>query len=415
MARRDTVTQERSGRWPDSLRARARTGLWSGGRFEIRRAPRDSLRAYAAWDDTLSLDATADDARRVRETTAELARLAEGLPDDLTGVQRQGFAFERLADVFRYNRVQGLSLGAGYQFKLRSPDFSSLYGTGRYGLTDGRFLARLAFIRDAPEGRLVAAGYRDIMDVDPFSRGTTLAASFRSLFFARDEADYYEAYGGSATWERSLGTGLDLTVTARVEDQHSVATQASAGFNDLIGGSGLFPPNPPITEGWFGGAGLRLDGYTTRGRWWLGTDALAGEGTVTGRLFGHASGLWGRRPTFGLRVNGGITTADPLPQMAFRSGGQASVRGFVYGTQRGQAFWSVQSDLTVGRGWFRPVVFGDLGQAAAVSALDDTRLMAGAGVGASLAGGLIRLDLSYPLTDADPVVRFDIVFGRLRW
>jgi hypothetical protein len=161
-ARMDTLTKERRGVWPDSLAARERAGVMpGGGRFEIRRPPRDSLRAYAGWEDSLSLDRSAHDEEQLRETQADLARMAEQLDRQITGYQTAGVALERLSDIYRFNRVQGSSLGFGYQVKL-PPDFTSLYGTARYGIQDGRFLARLAATRDAPEGKVTLAGYRDI-------------------------------------------------------------------------------------------------------------------------------------------------------------------------------------------------------------------------------------------------------------
>ena len=72
-----------------------------------------------------------------------------------------------------------------------------------------------------------------------------------------------------------------------------------------------------------------------------------------------------------VRLKGGATTNDPLPQMAFRAGGQQSVRAFDYGTERGQAFWATMVDVTPWGGTFRPVFFADAGWAGALDDFDD--------------------------------------------
>ena len=85
--------------------ARETAGLLAGGgRFEIRRAPRDSLHRYAEWGDSLQLQVTEEDQRRWEAMKRELADLAEGLPRDISGRRVTGFGYERLADVVRFNR-----------------------------------------------------------------------------------------------------------------------------------------------------------------------------------------------------------------------------------------------------------------------------------------------------------------------
>lgn len=413
-ARMDTLQKERSGRWPDSLSARERGGTMpGGGRFEIRRPPRDSLRAYAAWEDSLTLNRTAQDEEQLRETQADLARMAERLDRQITGYQTAGLALERLSDIYRNNRVQGQSLGFGYAVRL-PPDFTSLYGSARYGIGDGRFLARLAAIRDAPEGKVTLAGYRDMVDADPFSKGLTIGNSLRAAFFARDDGDYFEAIGGSAAWELPLRTGLDLTLTGRLESQRTVATQSSAWFNDLIGGQGEFLPNAPVLEGTMGTLGARLDGVSGRGTWWLATDALIGEGQTTARLFGQVRQRFGGKNGLDLKASAGVTTDAPAPQAEFRAGGSGTVRGFDYGVQRGQALWSLQTDWSPGRGWIRPILFGDVGQAGRLGDLASQRLLVGGGAGASVLDGLLRAQLTYSFTAPSPEVRFEIAIGSLR-
>ena len=156
----------------------------------------------------------------------DLARLSEALPDSVTGQPAHGFAYERLSDLLRYDRVQGLSVGLGYRVRAPGLRFTNLYGTVRYGLSDDRVTGRLSLVRDAPGGRLTMSGYRDIFDVDPFGSGRTIGNTLNALFVAHDNADYALAEGGAAGFETSLSTGLDLFLGARVERQTSVGREA---------------------------------------------------------------------------------------------------------------------------------------------------------------------------------------------
>ena len=419
-ARRDSLSAERRGRRErDSTVAREVAGLMpGGGRYEIRRAPRDSLDRYGGWGDSLKLQVTEEDQRRYEAMKREIADLAEGLPRDVTGRRMTGFAYEHLADLFRFNRVQGTSVGLGYQLDIRALRYASLYGTARFGLSDRRPTGRVALVRDAPSGRWTLAAWRDLAEADPFSHGLSAANSIRALAAARDEGDYFLAGGAGVTWETGAGRGTELTLGARLERQDSVRTAATAWLNDVFGGDGVLPPNPSIEAGTFGGLLARLEGGAGRARWALALDGLgrtdADRGTA--RLYGEWRQPVGGHTGVTLRARGGLASRPTLPQLAFRAGGQGSVRGFDYGTQRGEAFWSVQSDWTSSRDGIRPVIFLDAGQAGRRERLGAERVLVGGGAGISFLRGLVRLDLSHPISPrpAGSGLRLDLVFGAPR-
>jgi hypothetical protein len=128
--------------------------------------------------------------------------------------------------------------------------------------------------------------------------------------------------------------GLELTTAVLVEREASVRREAKSWLNDALGGTGVFPPNPPIADGTYAGAAVRLEHAMLRDRWWLGADLLGNRHHATGRLYGsYRHPLWrgGRAPVLALQA--GVATADPLPQQAFRLGGLGTVRGFDYGTR----------------------------------------------------------------------------------
>ena len=410
-ARRDSLRAERRGGGrgrADSLRSWSYADRWAGGRYELHRPSNDSLSRYRGWLDSLSLDLDGGELARARAVESELARVAEGLPDSLTGLRARGIAYERLTDALRYDRVQGLSLGLGYRVRMPGVGFTALQGTVRYGFSDERVTGRLSVIRDAPDGRFTLSGYRDVANVDPFAPAPGFGNTFNALFVAHDDGDYALLHGASAGYETSLRTGLELAVGVRYERQTSVARAATSKVNDFLGGSGRFPPNALVDEGRFGGGQVRLTG-AGRLRWWVTADVLGGEGTTTGRLYGEARHSIGGRRGLTLRAKAGVATTPTLQQAAFRLGGIGTVRGHDYGVRRGSAFWAAQVDVAPVPGRLRPVLFLDAGQTGRAGDLFSERVLAGAGVGLSLFGGLLRFDLSRALSPDDPSVRFDIV------
>jgi hypothetical protein len=419
-ARRDSIRSERRARSRDEddesekSGPREWAGRWTGGRFEIHRAPDDSLNSYNQWGDSLVMDRSEGDAGRIREVEAQLAGIADQLPEDITGVPRHGVPLEKYADIIRFNRVQGLSFGLDYRWRPNGWAFTRIDVGARFGTSDARPLGHLGLVRDAPSGRLSLLTFHDIVEADPFSHGRTFANTFNAAFSAHDEADYFLTTGATLGFEQSLRRGLNWSIIGGVEWQQSVATAADSPINDFLGGDGEFPDNPPITEGTFATAGTRLDGDLGHARWSLGIGGLAGAPATGGRLYGQWVQRIGRRRGATLRLRSGIATDDNTSQLAFRAGGLESVRGFDYGTQRGQAFWALQNDVSPFKGWFHPVFFLDAGQAARPSAFAGTRLLMGAGIGFSFLDGLIRFDLSHPITPNEGGLRFDLVIRGAR-
>jgi hypothetical protein len=336
------------------------------------------------------------------------------LSDSLAGSSHQGIGYERLSDALRYDRVQGLSLGLGYKLPLSGIESAALYGTVRYGLSDDRMTGRLTFFRDAPWGRLRISGYREILDFDPFAPGHGFGNTLDALFAGHDNGDYSLVHGASAGFETSLATGLDIGVGVSVQREASIGREAKSAVNDFLGGTGEFPPNPPIADGTYARLWTRLDGFGRR-RWSVTADLQAGEGTSTGRLYGRIrQGIGGRRGAT-LELKAGLATAPTLPQSLFRLGGISTVRGFDYAALVGQAFWAARFDLTPFRGRLRPVAFADAGQASRAEQLFSSQALVGAGVGLSLFHGVLRFDLSHPVSpDTGGKVRFDIVVEAVR-
>ena len=415
-ARREEIREARRRRHRydnDSTNTVDYTGYAGGGRFQVHRPPTDSLASYA-WSDSLTLDPEEGDDERIREAEAEVARLAEGLPSEMTGIKRRGIAYERFADILRFNRVQGLSVGVGYQVKVPGVSFTNVMGTVRYGIADGKLNGRLSLIRDAPGGRLTVHGYYEVAEVDRFFRVKTLGNSVNAITTSHDNADYYQAGGGSIEFETSLRRSLQLTLFGRVENQRSISRQVGSGLNGLWSDNG-FQPNPVVTEGTFGVVGWRFDGTAGAASWRGATDLFVGSATMVGRAYASWRQPLPEKTKLTLGFDAGVSTSSDIEQALYRVGGLQTVRGFTYGTQHGQAFWAVRADWAPFGGNIQPVAFVDAGQASPVESLLDQSVLVGAGAGVSFFDGLVRFDLSGPLSGGTGQgLRFDIVFGAVR-
>lgn len=325
-----------------------------------------------------------------------------------------GIGYERLSDLLGYNRVQGLSLGLGYQVRLPGTRSIRIYPTLRYGFSDERVTWRLSIVREFRRGSLRLSGYYDVADVDPVSPGRTLANTVNALFAGHDNGDYLLSRGGSLQWETLVGTGLILEVGTRIERQSNTSRVAKSAVNDFLGGTGLFPPNPPVREGTFGGGSVRLGGRR-RTRWNLTFEVVEGTGRTVARLFGDLRRTIGSAPALTVQLKAGAGTEPILPQGLFRLGGLYTVRGFEYGTRRAPAFWATQVDVALLGGRVRPVLFLDVGQASPMSDLLSSTALLGAGAGLSILKGLLRFDLSRPISpDPGGKVRFDLVIQGIR-
>jgi len=379
-----------------------RAGLWSTGRWELEVPAADSLRAYP-WAANLQTLEDPREQRRLREMFVELSTLREDLPFEWTGRRRLGLAWEAAADVVRFNRVQGPSLGVGFELHP-GPRFTTVLASGRFGFGDLRPTATLTWRRDGPVGRFDVAGYHTVREAEPWTRGLGLGNSVNALFVAHDDADYFRVSGGavSHTWNY----GVLANVEARLAYEHHASMDAITGsaIADLWG-EGAFPPNPAVTDGWFVRGVLRRGGWIGPLQVTPGSEVLAGEGLLAGRAWIAASlpftvlGRGGR-----LTVRSGALRGDSMPQLEFRLGGPETVRGYVYGVRRGREIWAAQLDLALTRSrLLAPVAFVDVGD----TFTSDP--MVGAGVGLSVLNGLIRFNLSKGLRPVSEV-RFDLLF-----
>lgn len=383
-----------------------RGGVWDNGRWEVNVPPEDSL-ARHEWEREFRIDLDDEEEAQLRESIAALARLEEDLPAQWVGHQRLALAWERFSDLFRFNRVQGPSLGVGYQLRP-GPAFTTLHVTARFGLADQRPTGSLTWRRDGPGGRLDLSVYRVVQDAEPWTNGQGFGNSLNALVTGHDDADYLLAFGGGLSHTWHSGLLRDVEVGLFGERQRSMAVEAGSIFADLVG-DGDFQPNPPVIEGDFFRAAVRHVRELGPVEWRQGAETLLGEDRGSVRLW---TGL--RVPfaiasrTGTLTLRGGLTRGDALSQMLVRVGGTETVRGYTYGTRVGREFWSAQLDIGLSSSpYLAPVAFVDVGDTFTGDPL------VGIGAGLSILHGLVRLNLAKGLNPGTDV-RFDLFFNAPR-
>jgi hypothetical protein len=375
-------------------------GSWAGGRFEIDVPPDTVLHAYRGWTDSLRFDLNPGDAERLEDLRREALSTLERLPDSLTGRPRLALAFDRFTDVWRYNRAEGASLGAGYEWRVGIP-FVSLLARARYAFTDQRLQAALTVRRDAAASRLELQGFREMRDADPFAPGLTVANSFAATALARDDGDYVFVQGGAVRYLRQVGGVADLTLEARYADESAPRRVAHSGLNDLLGGRGVFQPNGPVATGRYWVATAELAGGARPLNWRLGAEGTAGTHDHARAWFGttarSAAGRW-----LDVTASGwlGVGAGDSIPQRDFRLGGEKTLRGYPTGTFRGPTAWALSVDVGVMPHAVSPVLFFDAGQVASRWLTFGGRPAASFGAGLSLLGGAVRLDAARPVAPA---------------
>lgn len=336
--------------------------IWGGEdethRWQITSPPLDTLRAYRDWSTSLNFALESGDQRRILDMASELAEIAQDMPAQWVG--RRGPALAELGTIVRFNRVQGPSLGAAYQFELAWP-FTTVTFRGRFGLSDHRPLAGVVLTRDLPSGLWEWSLERRLADVDPWSRGLNVANTVNALFAGHDDAEYVLTDRLGVTYTRRVGATGSWSWSLGAENHQTVGTVAESRVNDVFFGDGIFRPNRPARDRLYGALATRYDVRGSGVKWSLGADALAGGELVVGRLW---SDLEFRKGPLRAHVAAGATTRPDVPQRLLRAGGPLTVRGYDYGERLGEAMWSAQIEAALRPGAFvNPYVFSDIGNA----------------------------------------------------
>jgi hypothetical protein len=170
--------------------------------------------------------------------------------------------FTTLSDYFRFNRVEGAYLGAGY-------DSRGYLGSTHLVARAGYAFAQEAWKYGLEVEQVLAAGnspsigveiHRSILNragEEPFTLGTN---TFFTLFGKDDPSDYFEGEGFSLFARQRAGN--DLSVEMRYLDERQRSMKANTDFS-IFHRSEAYRPNPLILDGHLRSAAILLQ-YDTR-------------------------------------------------------------------------------------------------------------------------------------------------------
>ena len=321
------------------------------------------------------------------------------------------------SDLLRYNRIEGLSVGAEVKQVLGAG--YTLTGVGRFGLADRHANGELTLSRSTGLRTVSFTGYHRLLATNPEWAGAlSFGPSLPALLYGRDEGFYYRAMGASLGEHREQRKGsLDYRIF--------LERQWTAGDTDVVNTFSLarafadrrFAPNILAEPSTFTGVdftwartivdqprGWRVVGIT-RGEAATGTFEYA-----RGSLEGTVSRGLGNRASVALTGSAG-SSAGRLPiQRNWYLGGLRTVRGQFPGTQNGDAFWFSRAELGTRQGFARPILFYDVGWAGNRKAFGEGMSQRGAGFGFGFLDGLLRVDFARGLNPAKRW-RTDIYLG----
>ena len=303
------------------------------------------------------------------------------------------------ADRPRYNRVEGLSLGARADQVLG--DGYSLHAAARIGVADREPNVELTGSRSDLRRTLSLTAYNRLVSAGDWGDPLSLGSSVSALLFGRDEGFYYRASGVELTRAPDAGGESSFTWGLFAEQERTARQRTTFSFARSVNGT-QFEPNIEAVRGIYLGARtryLRTLGLDPQGFRLFGDTRLEAARGDTGSYGRAALDLTASHGigngAASVTVAGGSSVGVLPTQRFWFLGGTQTVRGQRPGIKAGNAFWLARAELAHGVGVLRPVVFGDLGWAGDRTKWREVgQPVSGAGVGTSIMDGLVRFDVA---------------------
>ena len=302
----------------------------------------------------------------------------------------------------RYNRVEGLSVGARADQILGAG--YSLHATGRFGVADREPNAELIASRSDLRRTLSVTAYNRLVSAGDWGNPLSLGSSISAFLFGRDEGFYYRASGLELGSSPDAPSSSAVTWSLFAEQERTARQRTTLSVARLVNGS-TFEPNFEAQRGVYLGARTRYTatyGLDPQGFRLFSDVRMEGARADTG-AYGRAAvdvtashGIGDGAAALTLAAG---TSVGALPAQRFwYLGGTQTVRGQRPGIEPGKAgdaFWLARAEVAHGVGVIRPVVFADFGWAGDRRNWSRIGLpLSGAGVGTSILDGLIRFDVA---------------------
>lgn len=302
------------------------------------------------------------------------------------------------AGLLRYNRIEGLSVGARLGL-----DFGRLRGdvTARVGVSDGWPNLEAGVERESPDVALRVAGYRRLAAANPDARPLGIGNSLGALVLGRDDGVYYYSWGGElllrpapsaarsyewrlfTEWQRAADKETDLSVPHLLRDRHEFGANIVAAAAREFGSSLVLR----------GARGVSTRGVTVGAELTMAVN-LGSFDYARASLTTRLTTPLPRRLLAALELGAGATGGVAPVQGLWYLGGPATLRGYPGGALAGPDFWRARVEVANASPGIRLAAFSDAGWAGLGTAFTRGRPLVSAGLGASFLDGILRVDLA---------------------
>jgi hypothetical protein len=306
-------------------------GIVATERARLTFAPRDSMAAFGAWAAEIGA-ATAD----TRSTDFD-----DVAPDDMRarGAPRFDFRAERIADVLRFNRVEGAFTGAAGTYRFRDAAPGLAVG-GAAGWAWSESTARGNAWMQWRRGRwmLGTRAERALANTNDFRPLLDFEQSFAALLVTADDYDYLDRRSLILSGARVLPMPGAPVLRLEVGPGRDVAERARVRYG-LIHLDSAFRPNRAVAEGSYARTAVGIDvhpGVTGEflepgiggGLWYERGDGVLRWQRLEARL--AARHTWGPF-TYAGRVDGVVVASPtPVPQQLVEFGENEGLPGYAY-------------------------------------------------------------------------------------
>jgi hypothetical protein len=289
-------------------------------------AGRDSLSAFHAWKSDIG-------AATETTTTEDFMDVAPARWRT-DGPPIFGLEAERLSDLLRFNRIEGLYTGVGAVMRMRDAAPGLTFrAIGGYAWNErtARARASAALVRGPWSYALRAGRSLDITNDfrDPLDSGSTLGA-----LFGTDDYDYVDRYSAGASVTRSFAqSGVQMRLEEGWADDRAVSNALSQSpFHTN------YLPNRGVDDGNYLRSAFTLGWHSDASAEYLRPGFGAALGYVRGdgqlnfqridlRLSTRENrGRW----TFASRLDAGVVLGEPPPQQLFEIGNSEGLPGYAY-------------------------------------------------------------------------------------
>ncbi len=309
--------------------------------------------------------------------------------------------------LLRYNRIEGLSVGARLGEDLGRAEAEL---TLRLGFGDFEPDAELTLRPRTPKGAYAVTAYRRLSVAQDAVRAFGIGNSAQALFLGTDDGEYFRAAGLEATGEpfRKAEVGTRWRLFAEHEWSAGVGTEFS--LRHLADASREFRPNIAAVDADLVGAEVDVNwdrGLDAAGARWgagLGLESAAGRiDGAGGRAYLRPSlRLYstipvGSRLLVAAEAEAGASVGDVPPQRLWFLGGATTLRGYPGAVASGTSFWRGRLELANDFPAARLAVFSDAGWAGPRADFGTGQPLLSVGVGGSFLDGLVRVDLARAL------------------